>query len=257
MTAYLVIDTSTRYGAAAIWRDGLARVVSWRSRNNHTTELMPAVHWLTDAEGIAPDALEGIVVSVGPGGFSALRTGIGVAKGLAVAWSIPVAGVSTLEASAYPYRATAERVCAVLPAGRGVVAWAAYGISNGSWSALSDEQVSPIPDFAAAHSTDARSDATQSEAAQSAAARSATQSGNTLFCGESAADVADALRERMGGDARFVTESAPLARLAGAAELGAAMLASGEASGATAIAPRYLRSPHITPPRPPKPVAGG
>ena len=236
MTAYLVIDTSTRYGAAAIWRDGLSRVVSWRSRNNHTAELMPAVRWLTDAEGIAPDALEGIVVSVGPGGFSALRTGIGVAKGLAVAWSIPVAGVSTLEASAYPYRATAERICAVLPAGRGVVAWALYGMSNGSWSALSEEQVSPIPDFAAAHSD-------------------ATQSGATLFCGESAADVVDILCERMGGDARFVTEPAPLARLAGTAELGAALLASGAATGASAIAPRYLRSPRITPPRPPKPVA--
>ena len=230
MTAYLVIDTSTRYGAAALWRDGLARSVAWRSRNNHTAELMPAVRWLTEAEGIAPDALDGVAVSVGPGGFSALRTGIGVAKGLAVAWSLPVAGVSTLEASAYPYRSAAERICAVLPAGRGTVAWAVYGTASGSWSALSEEQVSPIADFAAA------------------------QSGPTLFCGESASDVADALRERMGADVRLVTESAPLARLAGVAELGAAMLASGEATGATSIAPRYLRPPRITPPRPPKPV---
>lgn len=233
MTAYLVIDTSTHHGAAAFWRDGLSRSVSWRSRNNHTAELMPAVRWLTEAEGVAPDALDGLVVNVGPGGFSALRTGIGVAKGLAVAWSLPVAGVSTLEASAYPFRAAAERVCAVIPAGRGVVAWAAYGTSNGAWRALGEEQVSPIAEFAAA------------------------QSGGTLFCGESAADVADALRERMGADARFVVESAPLARLSGAAELGAAMLASDEAGSATAIAPRYLRSPRITPPSPPKPVSGG
>ena len=85
----------------------------------------------------------------------------------------------------------------------------------------------------------------------------AAQSGETLFCGESMADVADTLRERMGAQARFVDESAPLARLSGAAELGAAMLASGEAGGATAIAPRYLRSPRITPPSAPKPVSGG
>lgn len=233
MTAFLVIDTSTRYGAAGLWRDGLSRAVSWRSRNNHTAELMPAVRWLMEAESVAPDALDGVAVSVGPGGFSALRTGIGVAKGLAVAWALPVAGVSTLEASAYPYRSLAERVCAVLPAGRGVVAWAVYEVSNGAWDALSEEQVSPIPEFAAA------------------------QSGRTLFCGESAPDVADALRERMGEAARLVTESAPLARLGGVAELGAAMLASGEAGGASAIAPRYLRSPRITPPGPPKPIAGG
>ena len=233
MTAYLIIDTSTRYGAAAVWRDGLARSVSWRSRNNHTAELMPAVRSLTEAEGIAPDALDGLVVSVGPGGFSALRTGIGVAKGLAVAWSLPVAGVSTLEASAYPYRFTADRVCAVLPAGRGVVAWAVYGATGGSWSALTEEQVSPIAEFAAA------------------------QSGDTLFCGESVVDVEDALRERMGAGARSVIESAPLARLSGVAELGTALLSSGEAGSATAIAPRYLRSPRITPPNAPKPVSGG
>ena len=233
MTAYLVIDTSTRYGAAGIWRDGLSRLVSWRSRNNHTAELMPAVRWLTEAEGIAPDALDGVVVSVGPGGFSALRTGIGVAKGLAVAWGLPVAGVSTLEASAYAYRLAAERICAVLPAGRGAVAWAVYGMNGGAWSALCEEQVSSIPEFAAA------------------------QSGETLFCGESAADVADALRERVGADARSVTEPAPLARLAGVAEIGAAMLASGQASGASSITPRYLRSPRITPPSAPKPIAGG
>ncbi|MDE2836579.1 MAG: tRNA (adenosine(37)-N6)-threonylcarbamoyltransferase complex dimerization subunit type 1 TsaB [Chloroflexota bacterium] len=233
MTAYLVIDTSTRYGAAALWRDGLSRLVSWRSRNNHTAELMPAIRWLTEAEGISPDALDGVAVSVGPGGFSALRTGIGVAKGLAVAWSLPVAGVSTLEASAYPYRSAARRVCAVLPAGRGAVAWAVYGTDEGGWSALSEEQVSSISEFAAA------------------------QSGDTLFCGESAADVADALREHMGASARSVTESAPLARLSGVGEIGAEALASGEAIGASAIAPRYLRPPRITPPGPPKPVAGG
>ena len=233
MTTYLVIDTSTRYGAAGLWRDGLSRVVSWRSRNNHTAELMPAVRWLTEAEGIAPHALDGVAVSVGPGGFSALRTGIGVAKGLAVASAFPVAGVSTLEASAYAYRLAAERVCAVLPAGRGVVAWAAYGTSGGAWSTLSEEQVAPIPGFAGA------------------------QSGETLFCGEAAADVEDALRECMGTDARFIAESVPLTRLAGVAEIGAAVLASGEAGGAASIAPRYLRSPRITPPGPPKPVAGG
>lgn len=233
MTTYLVIDTSTRYGAAGLWQDGLSRLVSWRSRNNHTAELMPAVQWLTEAEGISPHTLDGVAVSVGPGGFSALRTGIGVAKGLAVASAFPVAGVSTLEASAYPYHSAAERICAVLPAGRGAVAWAVYGISGGTWNAQSEEQVSAIPDFTAA------------------------QSGETLFCGESVPDVADALRERMGTAARFVSESAPLARLAGVAEIGAAMLGSGKASSASAIAPRYLRSPRITPPGAPRPVAGG
>ena len=225
MTAYLVIDTSTRFGAAGLWRDGLSRAVSWRSRNNHTAELMPAVRWLTEAEGVAPDALAGIAVSVGPGGFSALRTGIGVAKGLAVARALPVAGVSTLEASARAYRSAADRVCAMLPVGRDAVAWALYGATGEGWGALSDEHVSTIAEFAGA------------------------QSGGTLFCGEQAEDAADALRERLGADAWFVAEPAPLARLGGVGEIGAAMLESGEAGSAASIAPRYLRPPRITPPR--------
>ena len=224
MTAYLAIDTSTRYGAVGLWRGGgLARAAFWRSSNNHTAELMPAIERLTAEEGVAPSDLSGVAVAVGPGGFSALRTGIGVAQGFAAARGLPVAGVSALEASAHPYRAAAERVCAVLPAGRGAVAWAAYDASGGEWRAVADEQVSEDADFVAA------------------------QSGRELFCGEGLAEVADALRERFGSGARIVQETAPLPRLGGVAALGAALLDAGE-TGLGPV-PRYLRPPRITPPR--------
>ena len=224
MAAYLAIDTSTRYGAVGLWRGGgLARAAFWRSRNNHTAELMPAIERLAAEEGVAPPDLSGVAVAVGPGGFSALRTGIGVAQGFAAARGLPVAGVSALEASAHPYRAAAERVCAVLPAGRGAVAWAAYEASGGEWQAVADEQVSEDADFVAA------------------------QSGRELFCGEGLAEVADALRERFGSGARIVGETAPLPRLGGVAALGAALLDAGE-TGLGPV-PRYLRPPRITPPR--------
>ena len=224
MTAYLMIDTSTRYGAVGLWAGGgLSRAAFWRSRNNHTAELMPAIERLTAEEGAAPSDLNGVAVAVGPGGFSALRTGIGVAQGFATARGLPVAGVSALEASAHPYRAAAERVCAVLPAGRGAVAWADYEPSGGEWRALGDEQVSETVEFVAA------------------------QSGTELFCGEGLADITGALRERFGSGARIVEETAPLARLGGVAALGAALLDAGEAG--LGPVPRYLRPPRITPPR--------
>lgn len=231
MTAYLAIDTSTRHGAVGLWRGGgLSRAAFWRSRNNHTAELMPAIERLTAEEGVAPSDLDGVVVAVGPGGFSALRTGIGVAQGFAAARGLPVAGVSALEASAHPYRAAAERVCAVLPAGRGAVAWAVYEASGGEWRALGDEQVSDDADFVVA------------------------QSGGELFCGEGLPEVADALRERFGSGARIVEESAPLARLGGVAALGAALLDAGE-TGLGPV-PRYLRPPRITPPNAPLDAIG-
>ena len=225
MTAYLVIDTSTRCGAVGLWRGGgLSRAAFWRSRNNHTAELMPAIERLTAEEGVAPADLAGVAVAVGPGGFSALRTGVGVAQGFAAARGLPIAGVSALEASAHPYRTAAERVCAVLPAGRGSVVWAAYAASGGNWLPLLDERVSETGDFVAA------------------------QSGAELFCGEGLAEVAGALRERFGGGVRIVEESAPLARLGGVAALGAGLLDAGE-TGLGPV-PRYLRPPRITPPNP-------
>ena len=81
---YLAIDTSTRYGAVGLWSAGaLVRVYSWYSRHNHTSELMPAVEAAMDAAGARMADVAGVAVARGPGGFSALRSGLGAAKGLA------------------------------------------------------------------------------------------------------------------------------------------------------------------------------
>ena len=235
MTApLLVIDTSTSYGAVGLWSGGgLTRVLSWRSRNNHTAELMPAVDALLRAGGVAAAELAGVAVTVGPGGFSAVRTGLGVAKGLALGGALPVAGVSSLEASARPYRDAAERVCAALPAGRDAVAWAAYGADgSGAWGALGAESVSGVDELIGAHTA------------------------GTLYCGEGVAQIGGALRERLGVGPRLAPAAgAPLDRLGGAGELGAAALAEGRHGPAAAIEPRYLRPPRITrsPKNPPAP----
>ena len=235
MTAYLVIDTSTRYGSVGLWADGLSRAAAWRSRNNHTSELMPAVQWLLDAEGLSPNGLDGVIVAVGPGGFSALRTGLGVAKGLALAASLQIASVSSLEAMAYAWRDSAVRVCALLSVGRDAVAWGAFGSTGGVHGKRSPaNRYRPWQEFARAQ-----------------------PDGETLFCGEASDAVRDALRDRLGDDARFAAEPSALIRLAGAAELGAALFAAGKAGPAAAAEPRYLRAPAITQPNKPSRVRYG
>ena len=220
----LIIDTSTSFGAVGLWRDGgLTRSLAWKSRNNHTAELLPSADALLRADGAAPADLGGVVVTVGPGGFSAVRTGLGVAKGLALGAALPLVGVGSLEASAFPYREAAERVCAALPAGRNAVAWAAFGADGDAWGALTGEAVSPIDEFLAAQPVEERC--------------SAARPWRSL---------GDSLRERFGKGLRVVAASAPLDRLNGAAELGAAALASGRQGTVAAVEPRYLRPPHIT-----------
>ncbi len=133
---YLIVDTSTKFGAVGLWRDGLLRrVEAWHSRQSHTAELMPAVDSVLSKEGHSPAELQGIAVATGPGGFSALWAGLSVVKGLAFALSLPVVGVSTLEASAYPYRDMGYPICALLEAGRSLVAWARFQQTGGWWPA--------------------------------------------------------------------------------------------------------------------------
>jgi len=226
---YLVIDTSTRHGAVGIWRDGtLARTLAWRSRHNHTAELMPAVDEVLKGIGAAPKELTGIVVAHGPGGFSALRVGLGAAKGLAFAVGAPLVGISTLEASAYPYRGVGLPVCSIIESGRDLMAWARFQETAAGWKRRTADRITP------------------SEALLAARGR------HTLFCGEGVTAMAERLQEAMGARAHMVSEQMPLSRLAGLAELGAARLDAGDVDDIAAVRPRYLRAPTITPPRPPR-----
>ena len=185
------------------------------------------------ASHLTAKSLLGIAVAQGPGGFSALRAGLGVAKGFAFASDLPVVGVSTVEASAYPYRGLGLRVCALIDAGRGIVAWARFQDSDDGWKRLTADRITPL------------------EAMLESKGR------RTLFCGEGASKHAGAIGLALGSKAQVVEEPAPLSRLLGVAELGGMRLENGESDGVAAIAPRYLRSPGITRPSTPAKVRKG
>ena len=54
----------------------------------------------------------------GPGGFSALRVGVSVAKAMSMAQRIPLVAVGSLHVEAYPYLGLGRPVCAVMTAGK-------------------------------------------------------------------------------------------------------------------------------------------
>ena len=88
--------------------------------------------------------LEGIVVSLGPGGFSGLRVGMTTAKGLAVGTGAPLVAVPTLDAAAYPMVGLGSPVCALMPAGRGEVAAAMYRANASEMEKTVDEHLTTI-----------------------------------------------------------------------------------------------------------------
>src|SRR5262249_12513144 len=68
----------------------------------HATRLLEMVAELLAGAGIGWEQLDRIAVGVGPGPFTGLRVGVATARGLAQALSVPVVGVSSLEALARP-----------------------------------------------------------------------------------------------------------------------------------------------------------
>jgi tRNA threonylcarbamoyladenosine biosynthesis protein TsaB len=98
---WLALDTSTSHLALGL-HDGTETVASLTlsSGIRHSQVLLNRIDDLLTWAGWNKQALEGIVVGLGPGGFTGLRVGVATAQGLAFALQLPLLGVSTLEAMA-------------------------------------------------------------------------------------------------------------------------------------------------------------
>ena len=115
----LALDTSTEYLSLALSLAGELHTHDSHAGQSHSREILPALRALLDKAGIEMQALDGIAFGAGPGSFTGLRIGCGVAQGLAFGAGLPVVGISTLMALAQntQIQATqADRVIACLPA---------------------------------------------------------------------------------------------------------------------------------------------
>ena len=107
--------------------------MTWRSRRQHSVQLLPAVEGLLARLGVDKSDLRAVFVCTGPGGYAGLRVGVSTAKGLAFALGASIVGVGRLEVEAYEFADCGRPVCAVHRAGRGEVAWAVYEGPRGEW----------------------------------------------------------------------------------------------------------------------------
>jgi tRNA threonylcarbamoyl adenosine modification protein YeaZ len=92
----LAFDTATDVATSALVDDG--RVLGERS--SEPKALLGAVDELLRDAAASPGELGALVVGTGPGSFTSTRIGLAVARGLALALDVRVAGVSTLDALA-------------------------------------------------------------------------------------------------------------------------------------------------------------
>ena len=112
----LAMDTSTAACTAALLLpDGT--IVASRDEEigrGHAERLVPMISEML--EGHVPTRL---LVGVGPGSFTGLRVGIAAAHGLAIGWSIPLAGMNSLALLAAAAPPGEGKVAAAMAGGHG------------------------------------------------------------------------------------------------------------------------------------------
>jgi tRNA threonylcarbamoyladenosine biosynthesis protein TsaB len=130
----LALDTATRQISLAL-HDGQSVIAesTWRTTNNHTVELAPNTALMLRRASVEPGQLRGIAVAQGPGSYTGLRIGLGLAKGLALAHHLPLIGVPTFEILMRAQSPRDERAIAVIRVGRGRVSTQAYRWAKRGW----------------------------------------------------------------------------------------------------------------------------
>jgi len=128
---FAAFETSTEWCSVALWRDGELSAIEQRAANRHGELALPMLERLLAAAGLKAAHLEAIAFGAGPGSFTGLRIACGIAQGLAFARSLPVLGVSSLEAMAE--ECGAARVVACLDARMGEVYYSAFEKRGARW----------------------------------------------------------------------------------------------------------------------------
>lgn len=137
----LAVDTvSTSCSVALVDRQGTISQSALVRRETHSRHLMGLLDRVLTAAGVDLADVGGFGVTVGPGSFTGLRIGISAVKGLAAVAGKPVAGISSLDALAEPFRWMDGFVCPMLDARRKEVYGRLYHSENGQLSPVTAER---------------------------------------------------------------------------------------------------------------------
>lgn len=211
----LALDTSTEYLSLSLWHDGETLSRDVLAGQKHSQLILPMLGEMLAEAGLTLPELDCIAFGEGPGSFTGLRIGCGVAQGLAFGAGLPVVGVSTLLALAQ--QADAERVITCLDARMGEVYHAVYARAGADWQTVHEPglyrpQDVPLVEGDGWHGT-----------------------------GSGWAAYGEMLNERYAGQvSQYAEQAFPHAR--DIATLAARQFAQGKARPAAEVAPTYIRN---------------
>ena len=118
----LAIESSSMTASAAILNDNLITAeYTLNHKITHSQTLLPMIDEICRTSETAPNTVDCIAISAGPGSFTGLRIGSSTGKGIGLALDKPVVSVPTLEALAYNMVGTDAVICPIMDARRGNV----------------------------------------------------------------------------------------------------------------------------------------
>lgn len=96
----LALDTSTEACSVALWHKGEKTHLDELAERTHTKRILPMIDELLANSGINLKQVDALAFGRGPGSFTGVRVGAGIAQGLAFGADLPVIAVSNLTAMA-------------------------------------------------------------------------------------------------------------------------------------------------------------
>ncbi|HEY0333553.1 MAG TPA: tRNA (adenosine(37)-N6)-threonylcarbamoyltransferase complex dimerization subunit type 1 TsaB [Stenotrophomonas sp.] len=214
----LAFETSTEACSVALHVDGRTLERFELAPRRHAELALPWAEALLAEAGLARTQLDAIAVGRGPGAFTGVRLGIGLAQGIALALDLPVAAVSTLQALALRAPIHASHVLASIDARMGEVYAGAFARTAEGWRVLGEEVVLAPSAYALPDQT---------------------ESWHAVGTGLAAAD--GALRTHL-GDRLSSVDATALPHAADVLALALAAIARGDTLAPERLEPAYLRN---------------
>ncbi len=142
----LALDTATEQCSVALMVGDKVYSRSEFAPRDHTKKILPMVDEVLKEAGLALSDLDALAFGRGPGSFTGVRIGIGIAQGLAFGADLPMIGVSTLAAMAQgAYRQHGvTHVASAIDARMSELYWSRVERQeDGSWNEIDAECVIP------------------------------------------------------------------------------------------------------------------
>lgn len=132
-TRILAIDAATEACSVALWNRGEQFTLFEICPRAHTQLILPMIQRVLSESQLTLTQLDAIAFGRGPGSFTGVRIGMGIAQGLALGAGLPMLGISTLATLAQgAYRMTgATQVLAAIDARMGELYWGEYQYQEG------------------------------------------------------------------------------------------------------------------------------